>query len=530
MAWYDGNTHWLEIATRTNGGGAYATLSPRQPVTPAPYAIYAVNAGTLGGSVTADSIASLTSNLNAEIAARKTADNTGLNYTDTSLASETAARKSGDADTLTAAKGYTDASLASETAARKTGDSDTLTAAENYTDTAGVSYWHLTGNAGTVAGDFLGTTDNQPLELKVNNSRALRLEPNANGAPNVVGGASVNFVAPGIIGAVIAGGGATNYLGISINSVAANFGSIGGGNDNAIQSGADGSTIGGGQLNTATNSLYSTIGGGSQNLIQSSGGATIGGGAQNMILTNATESTIGGESQNIIQGASFLGALNATISGGYFNLIQTNATFATIGGGAYNMIQNYAGESTIGGGYGNTNTGYFATIPGGSQNVATNYALAAGYRAKANHTGAFVWADNTEADFASTTSNQFAVRATGGVVINAGTNNLELAGGGLKVTGAGVDTATPVFVHRATAGNVGLGGSSHITYIDNPYRNGQPNAILFVTHNWSQDSAAARYETVPVGVWYDGAHWTIFHEDMSAMPVGRAFNVLVIKP
>jgi hypothetical protein len=55
------------------------------------------------------------------------------------------------------------------------------------------------------------------------------------------------------------------------------------------------------------------------------------------------------------------------------------------------------------------------TIPGGRQNAATNYAFAAGRRAKAFHTGAFVWADSQNVDFASTTSNQFNVRASGGV-------------------------------------------------------------------------------------------------------------------
>jgi len=40
------------------------------------------------------------------------------------------------------------------------------------------SSWLTSGNAGTTAGsNFLGTTDNQPLELHVNNTRALRLEP-----------------------------------------------------------------------------------------------------------------------------------------------------------------------------------------------------------------------------------------------------------------------------------------------------------------------------------------------------------------
>src|ERR1017187_3560954 len=131
-------------------------------------------------------------------------------------------------------------------------------------------------------------------------------------------------------------------------------------------------------------------------------------------------------------------------------------------------------------------------------------------------------------DFVGTTDNQPLELRGGGVRVNPGTtNNLELVSGGIKVTGAGVDTATPVFVHRATTANI----SAHITFIDNPYCNGQPNAILLVTHNWSQDTAANRYEVSPVGVYYTGTGWAIFHEDdTTAMPVGRAFNVMVIKP
>ncbi|HEV2207815.1 MAG TPA: hypothetical protein VG167_03520 [Verrucomicrobiae bacterium] len=40
---FSGPARWLEIAARTNGAAAYATLSPRQPFTAAPYAITAAN-------------------------------------------------------------------------------------------------------------------------------------------------------------------------------------------------------------------------------------------------------------------------------------------------------------------------------------------------------------------------------------------------------------------------------------------------------------------------------------------------------
>jgi hypothetical protein len=37
--------------------------------------------------------------------------------------------------------------------------------------------WDLTGNAGTTATNFLGTTDDQPLIIKTNNSEAMRIDP-----------------------------------------------------------------------------------------------------------------------------------------------------------------------------------------------------------------------------------------------------------------------------------------------------------------------------------------------------------------
>ena len=42
---FNGSNYWLEIGARTNGAGNFIALSPRQPLTPAPYAIYAANAG-----------------------------------------------------------------------------------------------------------------------------------------------------------------------------------------------------------------------------------------------------------------------------------------------------------------------------------------------------------------------------------------------------------------------------------------------------------------------------------------------------
>ena len=47
---FNGNARWLETAVRCpSGGGVYNTLSPRQPLTPAPYSLYSANADLLDG-------------------------------------------------------------------------------------------------------------------------------------------------------------------------------------------------------------------------------------------------------------------------------------------------------------------------------------------------------------------------------------------------------------------------------------------------------------------------------------------------
>ena len=40
---FEGQAEWLEIGVRTNGGGDFTTLAPRQPLTPSPFALYALN-------------------------------------------------------------------------------------------------------------------------------------------------------------------------------------------------------------------------------------------------------------------------------------------------------------------------------------------------------------------------------------------------------------------------------------------------------------------------------------------------------
>ncbi|MGC8990395.1 MAG: hypothetical protein ACP5MD_09760, partial [Verrucomicrobiia bacterium] len=236
-------------------------------------------------------------------------------------------------------------------------------------------FWQTGGNTGIVHGrDFLGTLDNQVLELRVNNAPALRLEP-SQVSPNVIGGFSGNTVAQGNAGSVIGGGGAP----ASINLVASDHATIGGGLENMILSGAH----------------SATVGGGAGNQIQPGAAyATVGGGVDNRIGTNSIAAAIAGGGDNTASGDS------AVVSGGYGNTASGR-------------------NATVAGGLVNTASGDFATVPGGEHNLAAGVsALAAGRKAEALHDGAFVWADSTDEYFRSTGANQFIIRAGGGVGIN----------------------------------------------------------------------------------------------------------------
>ncbi len=164
------------------------------------------------------------------------------------------------------------------------------------------------------------------------------------------------------------------------------------------------STISGGRAN-ATSGYASTVGGGYGNTA-SGNTSTIGGGVGN----HASDyySTVGGGFNNTAS------EYYCTVGGGYGN--YASADNSTVGGGYGNYS---AGNSTVSGGKLDTASGWFSTVPGGENNKASGwYSFAAGARAKALHSNTFVWGDDELADFASSASNQFLVRASGGVGIN----------------------------------------------------------------------------------------------------------------
>jgi hypothetical protein len=195
-----------------------------------------------------------------------------------------------------------------------------------------------------------------------NNLAALQVQPNssgpgASGAPNLIGGASVNYVAAGVVGATIDGGGATSFGGIATsNCVTGSYGTVSGGLGNTA----------GGQ--------YSTVAGG--------------------ISNNA--------------------AGEYSFATGGFNTASGSGSWVA---GVGNVTGSSANDAFLAGGSGNTANGSHVFIAAGSGNFASgNRSFAAGNNASDygyNHV--FVWGDGS-ANTTAFTNNQFMARASGGVV------------------------------------------------------------------------------------------------------------------
>jgi hypothetical protein len=233
-------------------------------------------------------------------------------------------------------------------------------------------FWKLGGNAVGSTG-ALGTTTNEPLVLKVNGQRALRLEPTAT-SPNLIGGFYANAAQNGADGATIAGGGENGYP----NFVSDTFGTVGGGESNRAGS-PDGNP------QTAP---YATVAGGKNN---TAGGysSTVGGGDKN--TSNAPFSTVAGGASN-----------------------TAGNTEATVGGGDSNTAVGF--KATIAGGAYNTASGSHSAVPGGLGNAAGGEgSFAAGFSAQAIYDHSFVWSDgNFSSSIASPAADSFTAHATGG--------------------------------------------------------------------------------------------------------------------
>jgi len=399
---FTGYERYLQIGVRPSGSQEpYTILSPRQRLLPAPYAHYAVNAGVAGfvpwngvldkppafadgtdNDTTYTAGTGLTLNgtqfrvdtaiIQARVSGGCAAGSSIRTiYDNGTVVCETDDNSGGTVTFITAGTGLTGGTITNHgTITANFGTTPgTVAEGEHYHDTR---YWSRDGgNAGP--DDFLGTTNNRPLEFRVNNGRALLLDATGESI-NTIGGVSANTFTANVTGATIGGGGRVG----GPNRVTDNYGTVGGGYGNRAGddllpvNGANGATVGGGIANTASE-FASTVGGGTENEASAS---------------------------------------NATVAGGHLNLASNTGT--TVGGGQSNQANGL--YAMVSGGYSNVASGDYAAVCGGNDNTASaNYSFAVGRRAKANHTGAFVWADSSDFDFGSASANSFRVRATNGV-------------------------------------------------------------------------------------------------------------------
>jgi trimeric autotransporter adhesin len=362
---FAGEARWLKIYARSNGVGAYAELGPRQELKPTPYALYAGSAATAASAATASSVPW-----------------SGLTGVPPTLWDGV------DNDTT-----YT------------AGPGLTLVGTVFSVDINFLNgrYWTLAGNAGTTAGThFVGTTDDEALELKVNRVRALRVEPTSDGLnvrPNLNGGAPDNSIVASHGSSI--GGGWSNTItnasaaflgGGNINAIRnSEQASIGGGTGNDIERSIGAAIAGGANNDIGADSIYSFVGGGAGNKIATNSmHAAIAGGYINDIGASAPRSFIGGGYDNNIGASSLYAAIvggrgndmgtntdSSFIGGGYDNNVGPNSTYATIVGGYLNDMGTNSGYGFIGGGYDNdigANSSY-ATIAGGSGNDIGAYSI-----------------------------------------------------------------------------------------------------------------------------------------------------------
>ncbi|MBS1902627.1 MAG: hypothetical protein JSS75_02880 [Bacteroidetes bacterium] len=219
------------------------------------------------------------------------------------------------------------------------------------------TYWARSGNAGTAVGtDYIGTNDNQALDLRVNAASSVRLGTNgslqrdASGDPRGQDAndlqrtrSSSDQVASGM-NAAIGGGDGNTASGI--------YSHVGGGQFNIAN--FDYTSVGGGYLNQSTN-FYSAISGGFMNT--SSNYFSFVGGGQSNVASGYSSAIAGGYNNHAASDYT-------TIPGGYNNFATVN--YGTVGGGFFN--RGLADYVTIGGGYNNETDNSYTTIGGGNSN------------------------------------------------------------------------------------------------------------------------------------------------------------------
>lgn len=315
-------------------------------------------------------------------------------------------------------------------------------------DVIDANNWEFNGNSGTIAGtNFVGTTDNVPLEMRVEDAGTINNSLILNTNSSLFHDSRVT----GVIEGDARGSHAVDLQShrTTASNVASNsYSTIGGGANNKAD--GEGAVVSGGESNTASGDWSAVGGGGANQAIGNqstvSGGwfneangvvSTVGGGVDN--TADANYSTVGGGQGNTAS------AIYSIISGGRENTALS--TYSTIGGGYDNTAS--GGGSTISGGNTNAAGGEYGTIGGGLTNTASaNYsAVSGGYSNTASGTYSFVGGglSNTASGTLSTVGGGNGNQATNSRSTVAGGHSNASTGEYAAITGGWLNYATGDF-------------------------------------------------------------------------------------
>ena len=295
---FDGSGRWLELAVKPSGGSTFTLLSPRQALTPTPYALFAMTPAGPKGDPGPSGLPGVQ----------------GLK---------------GDK-----------------------GDPGVVGPPGPQGTPGSADAWSRLGNAGTNPNsNFVGTTDAAALVLRAGNQPILRLEGETAGL-RIIGGRGNSIDTTSTNSAILSG--RQNAIG-----AAAHESVIVGGVDNAIGADQRSAFIGGGARNQVlldnqhavivggrdnrigTNTVISIVVGGAENRIGNNvdGGLMVGGfrndvlGSLNPNAREIAPVLIGGSDNEIGRASGW-----AVILGGDNNRIGTNSASAVILGGTNNLV------------------------------------------------------------------------------------------------------------------------------------------------------------------------------------------------
>ncbi len=358
---FNGTTYWLDISARTNGNGKFIELSPRQQLTPVPYALYAETSGSASTVIGGSSGWSLTGN-----------DGSGDILGTTNSHPLYLVAGGFSAGTFWPfANGSVSVALGPDNYFSTSGNGGNFMAGGGYSGGPNFIY---TDNS-SIGGGYANRIDAYSPESVIAGGISQRIWSQS--GASVISGGAYNTISNNATGGVIPGG--------QNNVVSGYYGFAAGIGAQALNQGAfvwADDSAGGAPFSSTANNQFSVRALGGVRFVTGGAGMTIdgvpvsgGGGGSNASYTISTVQTTNSGLDSSAMGYQNTASGNyATVAGGIGNTASGIASF--IGGGGYdgfNSVGNTATfpAATVGGGVGNSALAYYATIAGGYSNTGS---------------------------------------------------------------------------------------------------------------------------------------------------------------